>query len=124
MKIILNIPDTLCKRLVFIGDKLIDRDSYYTTKQVEFLLGVDKCTIERRVREGYLKRSGSARNIFYKGQHIIDYLDNKLYNFFLYISISFTNVQNVKICPYNSNTKRQIYIRYLSLLYKTSSINI
>lgn len=67
----------MCKRLVRIGDKLIDRDSYYTTEQVEQILGVDKCTIERRVREGHLNRSGYARNIFYRGQQIIDYLDNK-----------------------------------------------
>lgn len=67
----------MCNRLVFIGDKIVDLNSYYTAEQTAKILKIDRDAIDRRVREGYLKRSGTARNIFYKGQHIIDYLDNK-----------------------------------------------
>lgn len=77
MSIILNLPDTLSNRLVFIGDRLVDLNSYYTLEQTVNILNIDRSAIDRRVREGVLKRSGTARNIFYKGQHIIDYLDNK-----------------------------------------------
>lgn len=77
MNKIFNPIELILQRVVIIGDKLVDRESYYTAEQTEEILGIDKSTIDFRVREGLLKRSGYARNIFYKGQHIIDYLDNK-----------------------------------------------
>lgn len=71
-----SLEDT-SERIVFVGDTPVDRERYYTPEQVEKILGVQRVSIDRRVRAGLLKRSGTARNIFYKGQHIIDYLDNK-----------------------------------------------
>lgn len=77
MNKIFNPIELILQRVVIIGDKLVDKESYYTSEQTEGILNLDTSSIDRRVREGYLKRSGTARNIFYKGQHIIDYLDNK-----------------------------------------------
>lgn len=77
MNKIFNPIELILQRVVIIGDKLVDRDSYYTPEQASDILGMEISSIDCRVREGYLRRSGTARNIFYKGQHIIDYLDNK-----------------------------------------------
>lgn len=77
MKKLINPIETLLQRIVVIGNNTVDRESYYTSEQTAEILNLDTSSIDRRVREGYLKRSGTARNIFYKGQHIIDYLDNK-----------------------------------------------
>lgn len=66
----------LTDRIVKIGEVLVDKDSFYTPEQTEEILGLGRAAIDRRVRGGFLKRSGTARNILYKGQHIIDYLNN------------------------------------------------
>lgn len=76
MKQLINPIEVLLQRIVIVGNNTVDRESYYTPEQTAKILGIDIASIDRRVREGYLKRSGTARNIFYKGQHIIDYLDN------------------------------------------------
>lgn len=77
MRKLINPIEVLLQRIVIIGNNTVDTESYYTPEQTEEILKLDTSSIDRRVREGYLKRSGTARNIFYKGQHIIDYLDNK-----------------------------------------------
>lgn len=66
----------LTDRIVKIGEALVDKDSFYTPEQTEEILGLGRAAIDRRVREGVLRRSGTARNILYKGQHIVDYLEN------------------------------------------------
>lgn len=65
----------LTDRFIKIGETTIDKDSYYTPEQTEDILGVERVTIDRRVRAGLLKRSGTARNILYKGEDIVDYLE-------------------------------------------------
>lgn len=62
-------------RIIKIGKATVDKDSFYTPEQTEEILGVERVTIDRRVRAGLLKRSGTARNILYKGEDIVDYLE-------------------------------------------------
>lgn len=64
-------------RIVKVGEITVDKDSFYTPEQNEEILGLGRAAIDKRVREGVLRRSGTARNILYKGQHIIDYLNNE-----------------------------------------------
>ncbi|SBV93169.1 hypothetical protein KL86DYS2_10493 [uncultured Dysgonomonas sp.] len=62
---------------IYVGDEIVYLESFYTPQQTEKILGLSKASIGRRMNEGLLVRSGSARNMLFKGQHIIDYLNNK-----------------------------------------------
>lgn len=66
---------TLTDRVVVIGKSLVDKDRFYTLEETEEILGVSYATINRRVREGSLTRSGSARVVFYKGEDIVKFLE-------------------------------------------------
>lgn len=58
-----------------VGGETVRASDFYTPAQTANILNVGIKTIDRRVRDGVLKRSGYARNILYKGEHIIKYLN-------------------------------------------------
>lgn len=69
--------DTIAtNKTVRVGNQTVDCEKYYTPEETEHILGVKRITIDRRVRDGSLKRSGAGRIIFYKGEDIIQLLDS------------------------------------------------
>lgn len=62
-------------RTIKVGNKIVDCEKYYTPEETERILGVKRITIDRRVKDGSLKRSGAGRIIFYKGEDIIQLLN-------------------------------------------------
>lgn len=61
---------------VKVGEEIVYPRDFYTIEQTERILGMCRASIDRRVRANLLQRSGTARKILYKGQHILDYLDS------------------------------------------------
>lgn len=60
---------------IMVGGEVVRAGDFYTPAQTSKILGVGLKTIHRRVQDGLLRRSGHARSILYKGEHIIKYLN-------------------------------------------------
>lgn len=77
----LSILEKVLNRIAIIGDKEVDRERYYTPSQTAEIFECSVRTIDRMAIDGNLVRSEVRKRIFYKGEDIINSLENSRQNY-------------------------------------------